>query len=379
MQKIKLSEFIAGRWVKQNNYKAFIPASINAQWIIDDPKVEAITAQAHQKLGTLNAFAELIPDVDFFIKMHIAKEAALSSKIEGTQTTVEEAFLNEQDIRPEERDDWQEVQNYIEALQFAIKRLEDLPISNRLIRETHQKLLQGVRGQHKLPGEFRHSQNWIGGATLRDATFVPPPHHEVQGLMGELEHFLHNDDIYISELIRIALAHYQFETIHPFLDGNGRMGRLLITLYLVSKDMLFRPALYLSAFFEQHRATYYNNLSRVSKQNDMKQWLLFFMVGVIQTSESSISTLRKISQLKATLEKDILVLGRKQGNAYKLLQHLFSKPVITANEVESIVGVSTPTANSLLRDFAQLNILKERTGYQRNRVFSFVEYIALFQ
>ncbi|MEM9884360.1 MAG: Fic family protein [Bacteroidota bacterium] len=379
MQKIRLSEYIAGHWVKQTNYKAFVPTSINAQWLIDDPEVEAITAQAHQKLGELNAFAELIPDVDFFIKMHIAKEAALSSKIEGTQTSVEEAFLNKQDIRPEERDDWQEVQNYIEAMRFAIARLKELPISNRLIRETHQKLLQGVRGQHKLPGEFRHSQNWIGGATLRDAIFVPPPYHEVQNLMGELEQFLHNDQIYISELTRIAIAHYQFETIHPFLDGNGRMGRLLITLYLVSKQMLTRPALYLSAFFEQHRSIYYDNLTNVRNYNNMKQWLKFFMVGVIETSSSSISTFRKISQLKSELEQQIMTLGRKQGNSYRLLQHLFSKPVTTANEVETILEVSTPTANTLLKDFVQLNILKERTGYRRNRVFSFVQYIGLFQ
>jgi Fic family protein len=379
MRKIVLSEYISGQWVKQNNYKAFIPSSINAQWIIDDPEVESMIAQAHQKLGELNAFAELIPDVDFFIQMHIAKEAALSSKIEGTQTSVEEVFLSQQDIHPEERDDWQEVQNYIEAMQYAINRLEQLPLSNRLIRETHQLLLQGVRGHHKLPGEFRHSQNWIGGATIRDATFIPPPHYEVQVLMSELELFLHNDDVFISELVRIAIAHYQFETIHPFLDGNGRIGRLLITLHLVSRRLLTRPALYLSAFFEQHRPLYYENLTNVRITNNMRQWLKFFMVGVIETSTSSIATFRQISQLRIDLQHQITFLGKKQGNAYRLLQYLFSKPIINVQEAQELLKVTAPTANALLQDFVRLKILKERTGYQRNRVFSFVAYLRLFE
>ena len=376
---IKISEFVAGNWIRQQGYRSLLPAKINRQWLVDQPEIEALTAQAHQKLGELNAFSELVPDVDFFIKMHIAKEATLSSRIEGTQTSVEEAFLRSEDIRPEERDDWQEVQNYIAAMNFAIEKLDKLPFSNRLIREVHKQLLQGVRGERKQPGEFRRSQNWIGGASLADAVFVPPPHHEVPELMADLELFLHNENIFVSDLIRVAIAHYQFETIHPFLDGNGRTGRLLITLYLVSKKLLVRPSLYLSAFFEENRSLYYDNLSGVRNRNDLSQWLKFFMVGVIQTAGSSVSTFRKITALKQHLETQTAGLGRRQANARKLLQYLFSQPVVTAKTVEEVVQVSTPTANTLLHDFTALGILKERTGYQRNRVFSFTEYLGLFE
>ena len=260
---IKLSEFISGNKVKQVNYRSFLPSKINRQWLIDDPELETLIAQAHLKLGELTAYSELIPDVDFFIKMHIAKEATLSSRIEGTQTSVEEAFLRKEDIHPEERDDWQEVQNYITAMNFAIEKLEKLPLSSRLIREVHQILLRGVRGKHKQPGVFRKSQNWIGGASLADALFIPPVHTEVPELMSDLELFFHNDQVHLPALVKIAIGHYQFETIHPFLDGNGRTGRLLITLYLVSEKILSRTSLYLSSFFESYRQLYYDNLTRV--------------------------------------------------------------------------------------------------------------------
>lgn len=379
LEPIKISEFEAGTWISQEGYQSLLPTKINRQWLIDLPELEALTAQAHQKLGELNAFSELVPDVDFFIKMHITKEATLSSRIEGTQTSIEEAFLRSEDIRPEGWDDWQEVQNYITAMNFAIEKLDKLPFSNRMIREVHQQLLQGVRGERKQPGEFRRSQNWIGGATLADAVFVPPPPQEVPELMGDLELFLHNENIFVSDLIRVAIAHYQFETIHPFLDGNGRTGRLLITLYLVSKKLLVRPSLYLSAFFEEHRSLYYDNLSGVRSRNALSQWLKFFMVGVIQTAASSVSTFRKITALKQQLETKTASLGRRQANAQKLLHYLFSQPVVTAKTVEESVQVSTPTANTLLQDFTALGILKERTGYQRNRVFSFAEYLGLFE
>ena len=379
LEPIKLSEFKSGTLIKQSGYRAFVPIHVNRQWLIDVPEVEALTAQAHQKLGELNAFSELVPDVNFSIKMHIAKEATLSSRIEGTQTSVEEAFLRSEDIRPEERDDWQEVQNYIEAMNYAIRALENLPLSNRLIRETHRRLLQGVRGQHKQPGEFRYSQNWIGGASLSDAVFIPPPHHEVPKLMGDLEQFLHNDDIFIADLIRIAIGHYQFETIHPFLDGNGRMGRLLITLYLVSKELLVRPSLYLSSFFEEYRSLYYDNLSVVREKNDLSQWLKFFMVGFIQPAESSVTTFRLITELRKRMQNKITTLGRKQHNAAKLLEYLYSQPVVTAQEVEKVIQSSAPTAHALLKDFIKLGILTERTGYRRNRVFSFKAYLDLFE
>ena len=380
LKSVKVTQFEAGNWIKQSSYKSFSPTKINRQWLIDQPELESLIAQAHQNLGALNAFSELVPDVTFFIKMHIAKEATQSSKIEGTQTSVEEAFLKSEDIKPEKRDDWQEVQNYIQAMNYALDRLNTLPISNRLIRETHKILLQGVRGEHKQPGEFRRSQNWIGGASLADAVFVPPPHHEVPNLMEDLEQFLHNDEIFISELIRIAIAHYQFETIHPFLDGNGRMGRLLITLYLISKELLVKPSLYLSAFFDKHRQLYFDNLSNVRNKNDLLQWLKFFMVGVIETAESSVGSFRQIIILRRQLEIKINQLGKKRrDNAQLLLNYLFNQPVITSQEAAKVINKSIPTANTLIGDFVKMEILKEKTGYQRNRVFSFVEYIKLFE
>jgi Fic family protein len=374
----KVSEFTAGIWLKQKGYRSLLPEKINRQWLVDQPEIEALTAQAHQKLGELNAFSELVPDVDFFIKMHIAKEATYSCRIEGTQTSMEEAFLRSEDIRPDERDDWQEVQNYISAMNFAVHRLDDLPFSNRLIREVHQQLMQGVRGASKQPGEFRRSQNWIGGATLMDAIFVPPPAQEVAELMSDLELFLHNEEIYISDLVRVAIAHYQFETIHPFLDGNGRVGRLFVTLYLVSKKVLLKPSLYLSAFFEAHRSLYYDNLSGVRNKNDLSQWLKFFMVGVIGTAASSISTFKNIAALKSELEINIAGWGRRQANARKLLHYLFSQPVVTAKTVEEALQVSAPTANNLVNDFSERGLLTEKTGYQRNRIFSFKAYLEIF-
>ena len=264
-------------------------------------------------------------------------------------------------------------------MNYALDRLNTLPLSNRLIRETHKILLQGVRGEHKQSGEFRRSQNWIGGASLADAVFVPPAHHEVPDLMGDLEQFLHNEEIFISELVRIAIAHYQFETIHPFLDGNGRMGRLLVTLYLVSKKLLMKPSLYLSAFFDKHRQLYFDNLSNVRNKSDLLQWLKFFVVGVIDTAESSITSFRKIIVLRERSESQINKLGKRRPTAQLLLNHLFHQPVITVQEAKKVINKTIPTANTLIQDFVKMSILKEKTGYQRNRVFSFVEYITLFE
>ena len=223
-----IQKFKAGTLKKQYGYSSFSPSLINHSWLVNDAKINNLLSNADRKLGELNAFSMLIPDVDFFIKMHITKEATTSSRIEGTQTSMEEALQSEAYINPEKIDDWHEVHNYIKAMKFAIAQLDKLPVSNRLLKQTHKKLLQGVRGRHKLPGDFRTSQNWIGGASLKDAAFIPPHHDEVPDLMSDLEKFINNDDLHVPPLIRIALAHYQFETIHPFLDGNGRLGRLLI-------------------------------------------------------------------------------------------------------------------------------------------------------
>lgn len=332
------------------------------------------------KLRELNAFSMLIPDVGFFIKMHITKEATQSSRIEGTQTSIEEALQEEEYINPEKKDDWQEVHNYIEAMNYAIAQLEKLPISNRLLKLAHGKLLQGVRGKHKLPGEFRTSQNWIGGSSLKDAAFIPPHNEEVADLMSDLEKFLNNEELHVPPLIRMAIAHYQFETIHPFLDGNGRLGRLLITLYLVSSNVLTKPALYLSDFFERNRSHYYDKLTLVRTKDDMAQWLIFFLVGILETAENSIGVFNAIIKLRQDVEeKKIVTLGKRIPLAMELIRYLYSKPIVGSNDISRALEVNISTAHRLLQDFEKLKILKEQTGYKRNRVFVFEEYINLFK
>jgi len=253
---MQVEQFVSGHWLQQYQYKSFSPAPINCEWQWLDPQLNTLLERASRSLAELNALSLMVPDVDLFIRMHIAKEANTSSRIEGTQTQMDEAIMRREQVAPEKRDDWQEVQNYIEAINTAVSDLEHLPLSIRLLKQTHAVLMQGVRGAHKLPGEFRSSQNWIGGSNLNNAVFVPPHPDQVAELMGDLEKFWHNEQILVPDLIRIALSHYQFETIHPFLDGNGRIGRLLITLYLVDKGLLHKPALYLSDFFERNRGAY---------------------------------------------------------------------------------------------------------------------------
>jgi Fic family protein len=375
-----IGRYKAGTLKKQYGYSSFLPEMVNHEWLINDAKINYLLSQADRKLGELNAFSMLIPDVDFFIKMHITKEATKSSRIEGTQTSFEEALQNEEYINPEKIDDWQEVHNYIEAMNFSISKLDKLPLSTRLLKQTHKKLLQGVRGKHKLPGEFRTSQNWIGGTSLKDAAFIPPNHDEVPDLMSDLEKFLNNDELQVPPLIRIAIAHYQFETIHPFLDGNGRLGRLLITLYLVSNNIINKPALYLSDFFEKHRLLYYDNLTLVRSKNLLKPWIIFFLTGVLRTAESSIDTFNAIIKLRQVVEeRKIITLGKRVPLALKLIRYLYSKPIVDASEIASSLEVNISTAHRLIQDFEKLKILIEQTGYKRNRVFVFEDYIKLFR
>jgi len=373
-----IKEFKAGKYVKQIEYSSFLPVKVSKEWIISSPKINHLLSEANRLLGELNAFSQLIPDVDFFIKMHISKEATTSSRIEGTKTNMEEALLKEDDINPKKRDDWNEVQNYINAINYSIKELEKLPLSNRLLKNTHKVLLKGVRGKYKLPGEFRKSQNWLG-ATLKDAIYIPPHHNDLPDLMSDLELFLNDNTFYVPHLIKIAIAHYQFETIHPFLDGNGRLGRLMITLYLVSNDILKKPALYLSDFFEKHRNYYYDNLMQVRLNNDLEQWITFFLVGVMETSKSSIQVFKDIINLKADIENNRLpTLGSKIEKGINILRILFENPIITANRLVEEMGIAHSTANRLLTEFEKLNIIEEYTGFKRNRKFIFKEYFEIF-
>lgn len=376
---MNISEFESGTTVQRYQYKSFEPNLVNKTWHVDQAELNMLLSEANIKLGELNAFSQLIPDVDFFIKMHVFKEGTKSSKIEGTQTNIDEAIQKVEYIQPEKKDDWQEVQNYVVAMNSAIESLDSLPLSNRLLKQTHHTLLQGVRGTQKLPGEFRRSQNWIGGSSLADATFIPPHHENVENLMADLERFLHNEDSLVPDLIKIGIAHYQFETIHPFLDGNGRIGRLLITLYLVSKNLLYKPTLYLSDFFEHHKSLYYDNLTRVRTHNDLLQWLKFFLVGVRDTSENAILTFKKIIQLRANAENKISTLGKKQVLAKKLLHFLFSKPIADAGDISEALEVSLSTALRLIDDFIRLEILIEVTGNKRNRIFTYEDYVKLFR
>ena len=374
-----ISKFKAGTHKKQFGYNSFSPALINHQWTVSDAKLNHLLSETNHKLGELNAFSQLIPDVNFFIRMHITKEATQSSRIEGTQTTMEEALQQQKNILPDKRDDWQEVHNYIAATNQSIAQLNKLPMSNRLLKQTHKRLLQGVRGRNKAPGEFRRSQNWIGGATLKDAVFIPPHQNELPDLMSDLEKFLNNDELHLPHLIRIGMAHYQFETIHPFLDGNGRLGRLMIILYLVSNEILDKPALYLSDFFERNRRDYYDNLTTVRTKNNLTQWLTFFLVGVKETAQNSIVAFGKILKLKKEIEeKKIVKLGKRIPLAMELMKLLYSKPVLDANEIAVALKVNISTAHRLVLDFENLKILTERTGYKRNRVFVFKPYIDLF-
>ncbi len=380
VNRASLENFESGHFEKGYNYSYFVPTKINHQWEWADGTLNELLEKASIKLGELNSFARLVPYIDLFIHLHITKEAVISSRIEGTRTQMDEALLPEEEISPEKRNDWHEVQNYTRAINVAVERLTTLPLSTRLLKETHGILLSGVRGETKLPGEFRTSQNWIGGNSLADAAFIPPAHTYVGELMGDLENFLHNSDIHVPALIRIGLAHYQFETIHPFLDGNGRIGRLLITLYLVSEKILEKPLLYLSVFFEKNKSLYYDNLTMVREKSDLVRWLKYFLVGIEQTAAQAVDTLGRVLKLKKDMEDMITAkMGRRGASAIILLTQLFETPAVTVKEVQTICGLSKRAAGKLVDAFVENKILGEITGNTRNRIFLFKSYVELFQ
>jgi Fic family protein len=374
-----MKTFKAGTYINQGYYKSFQPNTINKEWKLEDMEIIQLLSEAERELGRLDMFSKYIPNIQLFIQMHVAKEATQSSKIEGTQTNIQDVFLNKDDVPLDKRNDWAEVKNYMQAMNYGMGLLQQLPFSSRLIKEIHAVLLQGVRGEQKQPGNFRTSQNWIGGASIADAVFVPPVHNTIAELMSDIEKYAHNETVYFPELLKIALIHYQFETVHPFLDGNGRVGRLFITLYLVSKGILLQPILYLSDFFERNRSNYYDNLMRVREKNDINRWFKFFLVGVVETAKKGIATFDQILQLQKSSEIKINSLGSRAANAQKVLNYLYQNPIVNSSIIGEITGLSTATAYKLARDMEQLGIFREMTGAQRGKLYLFDDYVNLFR
>ena len=374
-----MKNFKAGKYINRGHYESFEPTLLHREWQLDDLKIIELLSKADRQLGRLDMYSEYIPNIDLFISMHVTKEATQSSRIEGTQTRIEEVLMDKENLPAEKRDDWEEVQNYIAAMSSAIQELEELPFSSRLIRNSHSVLMQGVRGETKQPGEFRKSQNWIGGASISEAVFVPPIHENIPELMGDLENFMHDEDLHLPDLIKIAIMHYQFETIHPFLDGNGRVGRLMITLFLVSCGILKQPILCLSDFFEKNRTDYFDYLMRVRLKDDLSGWIQFFLKGVIETAKSSIQTFDSILKLQKEMDDVLQAMGTRSVNAQKVINHLYKRPLISAERASEVAGVSMPTAYKIINSLEENGVLREVTGAERNRLYIFEDYLNLFR
>lgn len=373
----------SGKYIQQvEGYRAFIPAPLPpVPPVAMDAELTRLLSEADHTLGRLDGVASILPNPDLFVSMYVRHEAVLSSQIEGTQSTLEDVLQFEIDAKGEEHPkDVEEVVNYVHAMNYGLKRLDELPLSLRLIREIHGKLLEGVRGANRTPGEFRRSQNWIGPAncTLATATFVPPPVHEMQDALGNLEKFLHHTTTY-PVLVHCGLAHAQFETIHPFLDGNGRVGRLLITFLLCQRGILKLPLLYLSHYLKFHRAEYYDRLMAIRNDGNWEGWLKFFLKGVGEVSRSATETARRILELRQKHQALIRGKATNQAKAVALLDYLFEQPIVNVRLVEQHVKCAFVTADKLLKQFVKLGIVKEVTGGQRNRRYEYTPYLALFE
>lgn len=373
----------AGRYVRQpTGYRAFIPTSLPPDPpLVMTGELQALLSQADRALGRLDGSVLTLPNPDLFVFMYVRKEAVLSSQIEGTQSSLQDLLAAEADLFDQRLPrDVDEVVNYVRAMKHGLARLAELPVSVRLVRELHAELMQGVRGGRLTPGELRRSQNWIGptGCTLTTAAFVPPPHEDVPHALSDLERFLHADDE-LPPLVKIALAHVQFETIHPFLDGNGRVGRLLITFLLTECGVLHKPVLYLSHYFRQHRQAYYEHLQAVRDAGEWESWLAFFMRGVAQVAAEATETARRIQLLREQHRAAITEhLGRAAGNGHRVLETLFDRPIVTVADIKALTGTTYAAANTLVARLVEQGILVEMTGYTRNRRFRYEPYVRLF-
>jgi Fic family protein len=380
-----MKKYIAGNFItiKKGNigeYRAFLPTKVNRSYEIKNNQILVLVEKAGEVLGKLSAYSSLLPDIDFFIKMHINQEARASNIIEGTHTELEDLFMSEEEISPEKRDDWHEVINYVDGMNYAIERLNNgFPLTMRLVNETHKILLSGVRGQAKQPGEIRTMQNWLGSRYLDDAIFIPPAPEDLKELLKDLELFWHDKQNLLPEIIRTAITHYQFETIHPYNDGNGRVGRLLITLQLLEKKLLSRPVLYISDYFEKNKNKYFEAFDKVRKDNDIEGWVIFFLEALKTSAQNSAETLEKIVELRKIYDSKIFKLGQRSDNAQKLLEYMYSKPVISNSEAAKVLDISYNAAKGLIEDLEQLEILDEITNYSRNKRFVLREYLELFK
>lgn len=378
----ELSRAFPGEWREKEGYQYFLPGSIFlARSLTFDNAVMRRLERATNQLGRLSAMTSAMPDASLFISTYSRKEAVQSTRIEGTQASIEEAFQeDEKAIAAERRGDWHELQQYILAFDKAMEQLDRSPISLNLIKEVHKTLLSHGRGRHKHPGEFRASQNWLGGQGPSSARFVPPAPEYVMPAMDNLERFIHEEE-QMPHLIKIALIHAQFETIHPFLDGNGRMGRMLIPLYLMANKLLERPVLYISDFFERNRDDYYDNLDNYRKNiKGTARWVAFFLDGIAEAAEQGVKSAGKITSLKEALDDKIIELGRRRGrSARKLVVLLFQKPVVNSRTIRRELGITATAVQQLLTVFVELGILVEKTGQKRNRIFVFEDYLDILE
>ena len=371
----------AGRYVNQpTGYRAYEPAPLPpVPPVALDGELQRLLSAADLALGRLDGSVLTLPNPDLFVFMYVRREAVLSSQIEGTQSSLQDLLAAEAQLLDQVPHDVDEVVNYVRAMNHGLARLPQLPVSVRLFREIHAELLKGTRGGRLQPGELRTSQNWIGpaGCTLATATFVPPPPHVVPKALGALELFLHRNDL--PPLIKIALAHVQFETIHPFLDGNGRVGRLLITFLLTEGGILQKPVLYLSHYFKQHRQAYYDHLQAVRDRGEWEEWLRFFLRGIVEVAAQSADTARRILQMREEHRMAITArFGRAAGNGHKVLETLFDRPIVSVADVQRLIGTTYMAANTTVARLEEVGVLQEMTGHARNRRFRYAPYIALF-